>query len=91
VGERATLCPTLLGFTFGVSLPRAVLVKRPGGVFSLLIESKLRLRTDGHRADHGLRIPRYYGHRSDSMFASRLRKATAHSFDTKKLGVGVRS
>jgi hypothetical protein len=27
--------PTLLGLTVGVSLPRAVLVKRPGGVFNL--------------------------------------------------------
>jgi hypothetical protein len=30
--ERVTLLPTLLAFTGGVSLPRAVLVKRPGGV-----------------------------------------------------------
>jgi hypothetical protein len=34
-GERVTLAPTLLGLTVGVSLPRAVLVKHPGGVFNL--------------------------------------------------------
>jgi uncharacterized protein (DUF433 family) len=33
--ERVTLAPTLLGLTVGVSLPRAVLVKHPGGVFNL--------------------------------------------------------
>ena len=34
-GERVTVAPTLLGLTVGVSLPRAVLVKHPGGVFNL--------------------------------------------------------
>jgi hypothetical protein len=27
--------PTLLAFTVGVSLPRAVFIKRPGGVFAI--------------------------------------------------------
>jgi hypothetical protein len=35
--SESNFFPTLLAFTVGVSLPRAVLVKRPGGVFAVAV------------------------------------------------------
>jgi hypothetical protein len=33
--SKSNFAPTLLASTVGVSLPRAVLIKRPGGVFAI--------------------------------------------------------